>query len=155
MSKEWQHPLLWSHYAESHRGMCLGFDVIDDGTFSKVRYLSRRENLKDFGYTSMNEFTETDMKKLLFSKFNVWSYESEYRSFCTLEENEEDSNLYFCPFSMHMKLSEIIIGERSNVTRDQVANALGNYGKDILAFKARCAFRDFRIVRNQNKSAWK
>src|SRR6185369_16167015 len=29
-SRSWSHPLLWSHYADKHRGICLGFDIPDD-----------------------------------------------------------------------------------------------------------------------------
>lgn len=155
MSREWQHPLLWAHYADSHRGMCLGFDVMDDDTFCKVNYLSRRKTLKDFGYSSISKITKLDMKKLLFSKFNVWSYESEYRNFCTLGEKEKGTSHYFLPFSENMKLSAVIIGERSAISREEIVNSLAGNENDIVTFKARCAFRDFKIVRNLKKSAWK
>ena len=26
-SKTWRNPVLWGHYADSHRGLCLGFSV--------------------------------------------------------------------------------------------------------------------------------
>src|ERR1044071_6999084 len=26
-SEEWKNPVLWSHYADRHRGICLGFDM--------------------------------------------------------------------------------------------------------------------------------
>jgi hypothetical protein len=29
-SHAWTNPLLWAHYADKHRGMCLGFDMSDD-----------------------------------------------------------------------------------------------------------------------------
>lgn len=29
-SKNWSNPVIWSHYADKHRGICLGFDVPDD-----------------------------------------------------------------------------------------------------------------------------
>ena len=29
-SKSWQDPVLWSHYANRHHGICLGFDVEDE-----------------------------------------------------------------------------------------------------------------------------
>src|SRR5687767_14278862 len=28
-SRSWGNPVLWSHYADKHRGICLGFDVSD------------------------------------------------------------------------------------------------------------------------------
>src|SRR6516165_6791682 len=37
-SKSWNNILMWSHYADKHRGICLGFDVANDKT-SCVEYL--------------------------------------------------------------------------------------------------------------------
>ena len=28
-SRSWHNPVLWSHYSDKHRGICLGFDVAD------------------------------------------------------------------------------------------------------------------------------
>ena len=36
-----RNPVLWSHYADKHKGMCLGFDVRDD-SLNAVKYVSRR-----------------------------------------------------------------------------------------------------------------
>src|SRR6266446_5545165 len=44
-SKQWHNPLLWSHYADKHRGMCLGFDV-DDRGLKAVNYVEERSDLK-------------------------------------------------------------------------------------------------------------
>jgi len=30
-SKNWTNPVLWSHYAEKHKGICLGFDLRREG----------------------------------------------------------------------------------------------------------------------------
>jgi hypothetical protein len=43
--KRWHNPLLWSHYSDKHRGMCLGFDV-DDKMVRPVNYLSKRPVLQ-------------------------------------------------------------------------------------------------------------
>src|ERR1700681_4254027 len=29
-SRSWSNPVLWSHYADKHKGVCLGFDVKED-----------------------------------------------------------------------------------------------------------------------------
>lgn len=39
-SEDWKQPLMWGHYADSHRGICLGFDVVDSGTAIHVDYSS-------------------------------------------------------------------------------------------------------------------
>lgn len=28
-SRGWYNPVLWSHYADKHRGICLGFDILE------------------------------------------------------------------------------------------------------------------------------
>ncbi|MCC7017080.1 MAG: DUF2971 domain-containing protein [Rhodospirillales bacterium] len=37
----WSNPLLWSHYANRHEGICLGLDVRDDSV-AEVDYVEKR-----------------------------------------------------------------------------------------------------------------
>src|SRR5690242_16738151 len=37
----WNEPLMWAHYANKHKGVCLGFDVRDD-LAAKVSYVPER-----------------------------------------------------------------------------------------------------------------
>ena len=42
-SKSWDNPVQWSHYADGHKGLCLGFDIPDDpGLLAKVKYAGKR-----------------------------------------------------------------------------------------------------------------
>ena len=42
-SKSWDNPVQWSHYADGHKGLCLGFDIPDDlGLLTKVKYAGKR-----------------------------------------------------------------------------------------------------------------
>lgn len=40
-SLDWQNPLLWSHYADRHRGLALGFDV-NEQKLNPVSYVKDR-----------------------------------------------------------------------------------------------------------------
>ena len=40
-SRNWKDPVLWSHYADKHRGICLGFDL-DDYYSQNVKYRDNR-----------------------------------------------------------------------------------------------------------------
>lgn len=84
------HTLMWSHYAGSHRGFCIGFDshkliqFMDrkfyEGVFlllDRVRYYNDFPKLNPYKMTD----TEIFMTKL-FSKSQDWSYEKEYRIIC-------------------------------------------------------------------------
>ena len=40
-SKSWRNPVQWSHYADKHRGICMGFEV-PDAKVSPVKYIAKR-----------------------------------------------------------------------------------------------------------------
>jgi len=40
-TKSWHNPVLWSHYADKHRGLCLGFDMPDE-YLCQVSYVNSR-----------------------------------------------------------------------------------------------------------------
>lgn len=69
--------LMWSHYANCHRGFCIGFDTaaLFDiiGSFGPVIYKKEIPKMNLFGDTV--EF----YVKQLSTKSDVWSYEDEYR----------------------------------------------------------------------------
>ncbi len=46
-SKSWGNPVQWSHYADGHQGLCLGFDVLDK-FLDKINYVDERLPTKDF-----------------------------------------------------------------------------------------------------------
>ena len=42
-SRSWTNPLLWAHYADKHRGICLGFDLnVADDIGRAVDYVDER-----------------------------------------------------------------------------------------------------------------
>jgi len=45
-SQCWRNPVQWSHYAENHKGVCLGFEMKQEDAF-KVEYIEKRYN-KEF-----------------------------------------------------------------------------------------------------------
>lgn len=155
MSGDWQHPLLWGHYADRHRGLCLGFNVVEDGTYTKVDYSAERLTLSDIDRDRVEDLDEGDMRKLLFTKFKAWEYESEYRTFTTLVEKDPVSDLYFVPFSENLKLAQVIVGERSSITRGKLADVLGKKCSAVTSFKARAGFKRFKVEENKNQKAWK
>ena len=80
-SKRWDNILMWSHYANHHKGFCTGFNhekFISSGLFKhliKVKYSNKFSNLnplKDGIYKA---------KKSIDVKSKDWHYEKEYRFF--------------------------------------------------------------------------
>lgn len=96
--------LLWSHYADKHRGICIGFDFppIYEEKFilCPVSYL---EELK-----SIDGMTEV-YKVILYwltSKSNRWEYEKEIRAITKNNSTENQEKIKFDP----QYISEIIFG---------------------------------------------
>jgi Ca2+-binding EF-hand superfamily protein len=144
-SKNWSNPVQWSHYADRHRGICLGFDF-PESNLAKVEYV--KERLPHNG-----NIDEDLMYKFLTTKFEHWSYEEEYRAFLELEDRDADGN-YYAEFSEALELKQVIIGAHSSITRKDVKNALSGYKEEIETFKARADFKRFEVVRNKNEKLW-
>jgi hypothetical protein len=142
--KTWTHPILWGHYADKHKGICLGFEV-PRSVLEKVDYVDCRFPRPDI-------MDEAFMKRLLFTKFAHWQYEQEYRAYVQLDE--EVDGLYYAEFSEKLSLKRVIVGEQSKVLRAKISQALGSLSKDVEVFKARAGFRSFDVVRNKNEAMW-
>lgn len=71
--------LMWSHYADSHKGICLGFepsiDAIDFACAFPVKYSTSRPVLNAIRPFDANENAE----KSVLTKYEGWSYERERR----------------------------------------------------------------------------
>lgn len=67
--------LMWSHYANSHRGICLGFDPerFPFDVAQKVEYKKARERILP------SDDNNAKVVKALLSKSSDWGYEGEWR----------------------------------------------------------------------------
>ncbi|MBN1451185.1 MAG: DUF2971 domain-containing protein [Anaerolineales bacterium] len=152
-SRSWQNPVQWSHYADKHRGLCLGFEVPDE-KLGPVSYSRKRLVVETERLLAYRELDPEIITKFLFTKYAHWKYENEVRYFATLEEMDSEKNMYFADFSDNLKLVQVIVGAESTLTRADVYDALGNLAPRVEAFKSRLAFKSFRVVRQQNQKLW-
>ena len=136
--------MLWGHYAEKHKGVCVGFDV-PTKHLRQVSYVTSR-------FPWPEQLSQGFMEQVLFSKFVHWSYEDEYRAWASLDE--VDDGQYYVNFSESLRLKQVLVGCESSLTRAEIVDALGDTGKDVESFKVRAAFRSFRIVRNEKAAMW-
>jgi hypothetical protein len=135
-SLDWHNPVLWSHYADRHRGLALGFDV-DEEILNPVSYRKTRPVL-----------TTIDGKVaqwLLFTKYIGWDYEQEARIFTSLEDRDPETSLYFANFSKQLILREVIAGPLCTATEQELREATGST-PEIKFTRARLAFKTFRVV---------
>lgn len=150
--KDWWNPVLWSHYADRHRGVCLGFEV-PDSLLTRVAYGGRRL-LHDLEALEPKDLNEELMAALACTKYAHWRYEREFRAFVGLEDRDTETGLYFADFSDNLRPTHVIAGALSSVGRTEIDEAIGGLVPRPIVFKARLAFRSYRVVRNRNESLW-
>lgn len=82
--------LMWSHYADSHRGICIEYDFsnfsafLDQSLFAPVIYSSKRPQftkqlLDHLNHNQLNLQDRRYLTSALFTKDTIWEYESEWR----------------------------------------------------------------------------
>lgn len=116
--------LMWSHYSNSHKGLCIEIEE-DRPDFKDVIYSKKRAQFNlidivkrilgaDFLNTKVDLTDENynySILKPFFTKSNDWDYEEEVR--CVLSSNNpiiEGFEIYDCLPYLHVKISKIYVG---------------------------------------------
>lgn len=150
-SRDWSNPVQWSHYADRHSGICLGFDVANDAV-RPVTYRNTRQRVDMATLFAGRTMGEKLLAGYMGSKAADWAYENEVRMDCSLDN--EENGLFFFPFGDDLLLKEVIVGHRCPMTRDEVLKALGDLAPKVELTKARLAFNTFKIVRQRRADLW-
>lgn len=122
-SKNFTNPVQWAHYADSHNGLCLGFDV-PDKYLLEVEYIEDRScinSFKDALDISLREFTRSTLSK----KFKHWEYEEEMRLIIDFDKPQSGDDLIFKDFYEDLKLKEIIIGCKNSIGIKGIKKTIG------------------------------
>jgi hypothetical protein len=146
-SEDWTEPVIWSHYAAKHGGIALGFDV-DQSIAQQVSYKTSR--LKATLPKGAAKITPPIRNILICTKFESWKYEREWRILTPLEDGEKEGSLYFLPFSKTLRLVEMILGPACNLNLLKLRKLINEHHRDVTTFKARLAYRSFRIIAQGN-----
>jgi hypothetical protein len=147
-SKDWTKPILWSYYAEKHRGVCLGFDLRTD-LVKDVIYEEDRA-MEDF-YISINSFIVDDnlRERLLLTKSIHWKPEDEVRMIIDLSNARRDGQLYFRPFDSDMVLTRVILGPNCALDPKAVRELVRFRHPRAIVFRSRAAYGKFQVAFNQ------
>lgn len=153
-SRDWKNPVQWSHYADRHRGICLGFDVPENMT-TAVTYRSHRYPAAELDDLGAIEGPAAQQKfiQMMNTKFQHWQYENEVRLFASLTA-PDPRGLYFAEFSPDLVLAEVIVGHRCSLSRRALEGHLGDLRAVVSLKKARLAFNTYEVVEQQNKAHW-
>ena len=88
-SKEYENTVLWAHYADNHKGICLIFDLLENRPFKDYDPERFAQGPIDYdNYLPVNYLKSKfdGISRLFFAKSPDWRYEKEYR-FQILEES--------------------------------------------------------------------
>jgi hypothetical protein len=137
-SERSSNPLLWAHYAENHKGLCLGFDV---SGASQVRYVSARRKMPSLLDIVKQKDTGI-IENAIMTKYWHWRYESEWRIILSVDE-VDNSGMSFLDFNENLILREVLVGYRSSLELKDFRKLAG---PDIEIKRMRPAFNSFRVV---------
>jgi hypothetical protein len=149
--KHWKSPVMWAHYARSHTGVCLGFDVPDDKPKQMVYESVRIRWAVDLAKPIRGIDNEL-LEKIITTKYVQWAYEEEWRLFAKLEEPDPTNGEYYLKFGPTLTLREIIVGARCQSSVGSFKNLVGSVEKSVEIIKARPAFETFTMVRQKKIS---
>ena len=145
-SRNWTNPLLWSHYASKHEGICLGFDLRRGNELQEVKYEDKRRRVR-INNCEDAQSTATRLQDLLLrTKYVDWKYEEELRRFIDLSKMKQENGLYFLPFDEDLHLREIILGQRNHLLVEEVRALVRTTNQRAVVFKTRLEFKAYRIV---------
>lgn len=159
LSKRWDSALMWSHYTDSHKGLCIGFNrehkffkrnntENESGNFllRPVIYSDKRSIVPN------NRPNTTEAMEIIFTKSVDWEYEQEERAIASLANATETINsdpfklsLFHVP---HDSIEEIVIGVRSS---DAIFQSTSNLAKklSIPLYKANISNLSFNLERER------
>lgn len=146
-------PVVWSHYADKHRGLAFAFDYNDpsDGlimvnygpTRRSIDYRELQESQRNKDKLTMNRIIKHGFTK----KANSWKYEREHRQFISLDACTPVGEHYFRPFPFE-RLSAVILGAKSDLYESDIKRTLASvqYKGPAQVLRAKMHQRRFEIL---------
>ncbi len=130
--------MLWSHYADAHKGFCVGFNTNKlvshvKGTFEKVTYQC------DFPIFKFLENHTVNFSKALATKHNQWDYEKEWR---ITKANSADQEIDI----LNDTLVELYLGAKMNSNaKGEIKEILERKTAQVRIFEMQLSKRLFKV----------
>lgn len=155
-----QSPLMWAHYTQNHRGICLELEIEYEPLF-KIRYEEERlfpgitlENHKQY-------LNSGNIKKIMGTKSSDWSYEEEWRMQVPLDSDAveiDDNDRFFLSFQnrrdLKFNLRKIYVGFRCNLGIKNLQRWVDDHRHKVEITQTRPAFDTFSVVKQENQDFW-
>jgi hypothetical protein len=136
-------PLMWAHYADKHRGICLEFDVWQPDLCSAIK-VQYRETYPSFPLDNDDDIS------IFYAKSADWRYEDEYRliseeaAFAFHSETlKTHDGFYTMPPGA---LKSLIVGALvPSETRSQIKGMVAQLAPDVIVREARCLSDQYQL----------
>lgn len=138
LSKTYRDILMWSHYADNHRGQVLELDVLSDLEFFFVPVeIDYQSSFKPLNYL---KDSEGSAMRNLSTKAKSWSYEQEVRiikkfvGLCSIKKDAITKIYFGCNGSLQDRQDIIRLCEKEGYGKAKFFQANKKYGKFELIF---------------------
>jgi hypothetical protein len=139
--------LMWAHYSDKHKGICLEFATDSDplGSAQQITYIRDRQAIAPALLASPRAFTEA----MLLTKSQDWAYEMEYRLLCRDARVDSTSSVTceddYLPLS-YGALTAVILGHNCSVSdATAVREIVEASAPQVSVKRALCAPHEYRI----------
>lgn len=131
-SRTWSNIIMWSHYADDHKGFCIGFDAYELQTYfgNKLRTMLYS---KDFTRIDYCQDEKAALDNMFSTKFIEWSYEEEERLILPKSGKvgdykflTSDDGIFDIPSNL---IRQVFIGVNNQISRDEIRNEVGEIGR--------------------------
>lgn len=137
--------LMWAHYADHHRGLCIGFDFSQFAIpieIHPVNYSDDRPELDtDSCFLGLQQVDNA--RRIVYTKSSHWQYECEFRAFFGNLGKNRPAFLFLPPRAIH----RVILGLRTESDVEQSVRRLLSMPKldHVALFQAQADTRRFGI----------
>ena len=132
--------LMWSHYSDSHQGLCLEFDAATEGTLFweafKVIYQEDYPTVNIMDIAKADEF-----RKALLTKSMHWKHEEERR----ILKNEQEGGPGFYKFPSELLTGVIFGALMSQSDKDFLMKWIEQYSTKITIYQARLDEQKYQL----------
>ncbi len=131
LAEKWDCPLMWSHYADQHRGLCIEYDTVHHPNLVAVDY-DRPRSIKasDLVAWKLHGSAEAErdiLKTYFYTKSKEWKYEQEWRdirpSSGASDEGFPITSVYFglrCDDAIRTCILKLVENSGLDVTFNQI-----------------------------------
>ena len=109
LAAEGSNTLMWSHYADHHRGLCLGFRLKPSPDYP-VQAVAYGGDFPSFALESFADEKAELVRAIMFQKAEDWAYEREYRIVVDVPDGDDSGRAR--PWPDFLELEEVRFGLR-------------------------------------------